>query len=48
MQNTSEWDGRLKHALHASLSEEGHVLRPSHKEYKIQKVTQKGYELRFV
>ncbi len=34
MQNTSEWDGRLKHALSAPLTEEGHVLGPSHKEYK--------------
>jgi hypothetical protein len=32
--NTSEWDGCLKHALRASLTEEGHVLRPSHKQYK--------------
>ncbi len=34
MQNASEWDRRLKHALRAPLSEEGHVLRQSHKEYK--------------
>ncbi len=34
MQSTSEWDGRLRHALCAPLSEEGHVLRPPHKEYK--------------
>jgi hypothetical protein len=34
MQNASEWDGRLKHALGSPLSEEGHVLRPSLKEHK--------------
>jgi hypothetical protein len=34
MQNASEWGGRLKHALRVPLSEEGHVLHPSHKEYK--------------
>jgi hypothetical protein len=33
-QKVSEWEGRLKLALRALLSEDGQALRPSHKEYK--------------